>query len=102
MTARRIVVDRIVVDLQGVPLAQAQWLAANLQDALAAQAAEMTWPAGDSAASPPGRGANAETRVTAPSASLPTSLAGQALLTAVAARLLELATVAAAEDLPWR
>lgn len=102
MTTRRIVVDRMALDLQGVPLAQAQRLAANLQDALASQAANMTWPTGDSAAGLPGRGANARTRATAPSASLHTSLTGEALLAAVAARLLDMATEAAAEDLPWR
>ena len=91
MTPRRIVLDRIALTLEGLPVAQAELLAANLQAALAAQSFGHL-DGGDDAAS-----GNA----------LHTDLTGQALVTAVAARLAGLLAAApevlaaGPEALPW-
>lgn len=83
MTLRRITVDRIALNLEGLPVAQAELLAAQLQAALAAQAFA---PAPDGDAQP--------------GEELRTNLTGQALVTAVAARLAGL-LASAAEAPPW-
>ncbi len=89
MTMSRITVDRIAITLDGVPAAQADLLAAQLQAALAAQ----PWPAdpaGDpAAASAPDIAASPD------AATLETRLAGPELVHAVAARLVDLIGLAA-------
>ena len=100
MTIQRITVDRIALTLDGVPAAQAELLAAQLQAALSAQA----WPAqaeGDPSAAnePEGPAAHG-------SDPLDTRLAGPELVHAVAARLMDLIGAAAVvrtprEVAPW-
>lgn len=84
MTMQRITVDRLVVTLDGLPAAQAELLAAQLESALAAQ----PWPAevgtdlaasGDTDAPAHPGGATLETR-----------LAGPEHVHAVATRLMDL------------
>lgn len=86
MILRRIVVDRIELNLEGLPVGQAELVAAQLQAALAAQSFA-TAEAGD-ANSP----ADGELR---------TSLTGEALVRAVAARLAHLVAAAPQETTPW-
>jgi len=83
MTLRRIVVDRIGLTLDGLPADQAELLAAQLQDALAAH--PFPQPVADGAA---------------PDNELRTDLTGQALVSAVAARLMQL-IASEPETPPW-
>lgn len=83
MTLRRITVERIALNLEGLPVAQAELLAAQLPAALAAQAFAPT---------PDGEAQRGE--------ELRTDLTSQALVTAVAARLAGL-LASAAEAPPW-
>mgnify|MGYP000287589564 FL=1 len=83
MTLRQVTIDRIALTMEGLPLDQAQFVAAQLESALAGQ----DWsppPAGDEP----------------PPDTLETHLAGPALVQAVAARLVALVGLAK-EGPPW-
>lgn len=86
MTLRHIVVDRIELNLDGLPMGQAELLTAQLQAALAAQPFAPAEARADS--SPPG-------------GELRTSLTGEALVRAVAARLAQLVAAEPQEPTPW-
>ncbi len=83
MTLRQVTIDRIALTMEGLPLDQAQLVAAQLEAALAAQ----DWSAPAEGEEP-----------TAPT--LDTHLAGPALVQAVAARLVALVGLAK-ETPPW-
>ena len=89
MTIPRITVDRIALTLDGVPAAQAELVAAQLQAALAAQ----PWPA-DPAGDPAAASAP-DVTATPGNDTLETRLAGPELVHAVAARLMDLIGLAA-------
>ncbi len=100
MTLQRITVDRIALTLDGLPAAQAELLAAQLQAALSAQA----WPA--QAEDDPSAATVPEAPAAPGSGTLDTRLAGPALVHAVAARLMDLIGAAAVvgtpqEVAPW-
>lgn len=87
MTLRRLDIDRIVLTLQGVPVAQAELLAAQLQAAMAAQ----PWPLAPEAASPLASGTATPPEGEAATLDIPSRLAGPALVQVVAARLMAMA-----------
>ena len=100
MTLHRITVDRISLTLDGLPAAQAELLAAQLQSALAAQ----PWPA--QADADPQASGIADAPAPADGDTLETRLAGPALVQAVASRLMDLIGLAAQartpqEVAPW-
>ncbi len=100
MTVQRITVDRIALTLEGLPAAQAEVLAAQLQAALAAQA----WPS--QAAADPAAATMPEAAAARGSETLETRLAGPELVHAVAARLVDLIGLAGEvrprqEVAPW-
>lgn len=97
MTVHRITVDRLSLTLAGLPAAQAEVLAAQLQAAMAAQ----PWPTETAPDLPETTG-----DPTADPTTLDTRLAGPELVHAVAARLMHLIAAAAAprtpqEAAPW-
>lgn len=83
MSLRRIDVDRIVLTLEGLPVAQAELVAAQLQAAMAAQ----PWPLPQAAAGPVAGDSGAAPEGVEASLEVPSRLAGPALVDAVAARL---------------
>ncbi len=88
MTMQRITVDRIALTLDGLPAAQAELVAAQLQAALSAQ----PWPADTSAdpAAAPAAASTPDISGDPGDATLETRLAGPELVHAVAARLMDL------------
>ncbi len=84
MTMQRITVDRIALTLDGLPAAQAELVAAQLQAALSAQ----PWPA--DAGADPAAASTPDISGDPGDATLETRLAGPELVHAVAARLMDL------------